>query len=121
MKIEQLLTLLRKFTAAPVPPVFLRALQRWERKGTEARLESQVVLRLASPEVLEELRASKMARFLGEVLGPAAVVVKPGAQSKVLAGLAEMGLLAEEAAKDGQIEAPVRRALKIGCFAWKWR
>jgi len=104
LKIEQLLTLLRKFTAAPVPPVFLRALQRWERKGTEARLESQVILRLASPEVLEELRASKMARFLGDVLGPAAVVVKPGAQSKVLAGLAEMGLLAEEAAKDGQVE-----------------
>lgn len=108
LKTDQLLTLLRKFTAGPVPPVFLHALQRWERKGTEARLESQVVLRLASPEVLEELRASKMARFLGEVLGPAAVVIKPGAQAKVLAALAEIGLLAEENIQDGQIDAPSR-------------
>lgn len=106
LKIDQLLALLRKFTGAPVPPVFLHALQRWERKGTEARLESQVILRLASPDVLEELRGSKMARFLGEVLGPAAVVIKPGAQSKVLAALAEMGLLAEEDANHGQIEGP---------------
>jgi len=106
LKIDQLLSLLRKFTGAPIPPVFVHALQRWERKGTEARLESQVVLRLASPEVLDELRASKMARFLGEVLGPAAVVIKPGAQSKVLAALAEMGLLAEDHTENRPSDAP---------------
>jgi len=106
LKIEQLLSLLRKFSLSPVPPVFLRALQRWERKGTEARLETQVILRLASPDALEELRSSKLGRFLGEVLGPAAVVIKPGAQSKIQAALAEMGLLVEEEAKDDRIAPP---------------
>jgi len=43
-----------------------------------------------------ELRKSKAARFLGETLGPTTVVIKEGAQSKVMAALAEMGLLAEE-------------------------
>ena len=51
------------------------------------------MLRVSRPEVMEELRASKAARFLGELLGPTAVIVKPGALPKVEAALAEMGLL----------------------------
>jgi hypothetical protein len=45
--------------------------------------------------VLDELRKSKAGRFLGETLGPVTVIVKAGAQSRVLAALAELGLLAE--------------------------
>lgn len=93
---EHLLSLLQKYTAAPIPPPFVRALQRWEINGTEARVENPVVLRVSRPEVLEELRKSKAARFLGEILGPTAVIVKDGAQVKVLAALAEMGYLAED-------------------------
>jgi Helicase conserved C-terminal domain len=99
LKIEQLLGLLQKHAAAPIPPAFVRAVQRWEKQGTEARLERRLILRLGSPAVLEELRKSKVARFLGEPLGPTTVVVTPGAQAKVLAALAEMGLLAEDQTK----------------------
>jgi hypothetical protein len=95
LKAGQLLVLLRKHTAAPVPPPFVRALQRWEEKGTEARLAEMLVLRVGSPDVLSELRQSRAGRFLGEPLGPTAVAIKPGAQAKILAALAEMGLLAE--------------------------
>jgi hypothetical protein len=59
-------------------------------------VQTQVVLKVSKPEILEELRKSKAARFLGEILGPTTVVVKDGAQSKVLAALTELGLLAEE-------------------------
>lgn len=93
---EHLLSLLQKHTAAPIPPPFVRAIQRWEINGTEARLEHSVVLRVSRPEVLDELRKSKAGRFLGEILGPTTVVVKSGAQTKVLAALAELGLLAED-------------------------
>lgn len=93
---EHLLSLLQKHTAAPLPPPFVRAIQRWEINGTEARLEHPVVLRVSRPEVLDELRKSKAGRFLGEMLGPVTVIVKPGAQAKVLAALAELGLLAED-------------------------
>lgn len=95
LKVRQLLSLLAKNTASQIPPAFVRALKRWETNGTEARVEVQSILRVSRPEVLEELRKSKAGRFLGETLGPATIIVKPGAQDRVLAALAEMGLLAE--------------------------
>lgn len=99
LKVEHLLSLLAKYSAGGVPPVLAKALKRWEANGTEARVQTQVVLRVSRPEVLEELRKSKGARFLGELLGPTTVVIKDGAQSKVLAALAELGLLAEDESK----------------------
>jgi hypothetical protein len=96
LKIEYLLALLAKHSDAGIPPSLVKALKRWGVNGTEARAETQVILRVSRPEVLEELRKSKAARFLGEPLGPTSVVIKAGAQSKVIAALAEMGLLAED-------------------------
>ena len=96
LKVEHLLVLLAKYSEAGVPPQLTRTLKRWEVNGTEARVQSQVVLRVSRPEVLEELRKSKAARFLGESLGPTTVVIKDGAQSKVMAALTELGLLAED-------------------------
>jgi hypothetical protein len=95
LKPEQLLGILRKHAASPLPPVLVRALQRWETNGTEAKVENLVVLKVSKPEVLKELKESKAGRFLGEQLGPVTVAIKPGAQPKVLAALAEMGLLAD--------------------------
>ena len=96
LKVSHLLSLLNKYAAAPLPPSFVRALTRWELNGTEASLEQPVILRLIRPEVLEELRKSNAGRFLGEVLGPTSVMVKPGARSRVLAALAELGLLTDD-------------------------
>ena len=93
LKAEQLLSLLVKHTKGNVPPALVKALKRWEVNGTEARAESQTILRVSRPEVLEELRASKAGRFLGEPLGPTTVIVKGEAIPKIAAALAEMGLL----------------------------
>ncbi|MEP7133595.1 MAG: helicase-associated domain-containing protein [Chloroflexota bacterium] len=95
LKIEHLLPLLAKHSAGNVPPTLVKALKRWEVSGTEARAETQVVLRLSRPEILEELRKSKAAKFLGEVLSPTAVVVKSGAIQKVLEALMELGIMGE--------------------------
>jgi hypothetical protein len=96
LKVEHLLTLLNKHASGGIPPVLVRALKRWEENGVEAWVQTRVVLKVSTPEILGELRKSKAARYLGEALGPTSVVIKEGAQSKVLAALAEMGLLAEE-------------------------
>lgn len=93
LKAEQLLSLLVKVTKSAVPPALVKALKRWEANGTEARAESQTILRVARPGVLEELRKSKAARFLGEALGPTAVIVKSEAVPKLAAALAELGVL----------------------------
>jgi hypothetical protein len=94
LTVAHLLTLLRRHADA-VPPTLVKALERWEQHGTEATVEQVTVLRLSSPELLQTLRASRAARFLGDPLGPTVVIVRPGAAEKVLAVLAEMGYLGE--------------------------
>jgi hypothetical protein len=105
LKVELLLPLLAKHSTG-IPPAFVKALKRWEVNGTEARMQNQVVLRVSRPEVLKEMRKSKASRFLGEVLSPTAVIVKDGAQSKVLAALVELGLLAEDDSTSAQAAVP---------------
>ncbi|RIK30727.1 MAG: hypothetical protein DCC56_10470 [Anaerolineae bacterium] len=95
LKAEQLLSLLVKHTNGKVPPPLVKALKRWEAKGTEARVETQTVLRVSQPEVLEEMRKSRAGKFLGEVLSPTAVIVKSGAIQKVMEAMIELGLFAE--------------------------
>lgn len=96
---SQLLTLLRK-NSKLIPPNLAKALERWEEEGSQARMEQTLVLRLGSPAILNELRGSKAARFLGDPLGPTAVIVKPGARGKVLAALLDMGYLGEIVKED---------------------
>jgi hypothetical protein len=99
LKVEHLLTLLAKHSEAGIPPALVKALKRWEANGTEARAETQVVLRVTKPKILEELRRSKAAKYLGEPLGPTSVVVKGGAIQKVAEAMTEMGLLLEDRAE----------------------
>ena len=96
LNVEQLLSLLAKHSQDKIPPAMVKALKNWDANGTEVRIQAQIVLRVSRPEILDELRKSRAGRFLGEIIGPTAVTVKDGAQSKVLAALAELGLLAED-------------------------
>jgi len=95
LKAEQLLSLLVKHTDNKVPPPLVKALKRWDANGTQARMETQIILRVSQPEVLEEMRKSKAGKFLGEVLSPTAVVIKSGAIQKVMEAMVELGLFAE--------------------------
>ena len=95
LKAEQLLALLVKHTDGKVPPPLVKALKRWEANGSEARVETQTVLRVSKPEVLEEMRTSRAGKFLGEVLSPTAVIVKSGAIQKVIEVMIELGIFAE--------------------------
>ena len=103
LTVTQLLALLRRHADA-VPPTLVKALERWEQHGAEATIEQVTVLRLSSPELLQTVRASRAARFLGDPLGPTVVIVKPGAAEKVLAVLAEMGYLGEGKVESGLTE-----------------
>ncbi len=95
LKAEHLLALLAKHTDAGIPPSLVKALKRWEVNGTEARVQTQVILKVSRPEVLEEMRKSKAAKFLGEALSPTTVVVKSGAIQKVMEALMEIGIVGE--------------------------
>jgi hypothetical protein len=94
LRIKHLQTLLARH-AQNVPPNIVKALSRWDQRGTEARLQSALILRLGSPDLLKVLRNSRAARYLGDQLGPTTVIVKSGAGEKVLEVLTEMGHLGE--------------------------
>jgi hypothetical protein len=106
LKVEHLLALLAKYAGARLPAPWVRALKRWEASGVEARAENQIILTVRRPDILAELGQSRAARFLGERLGPTAVVIKRGAQSKVIAALAELGILADDHSSDRTDGAP---------------
>ena len=95
LELKHLRALLRKYGKPGIPPALQKALTRWESHGLEARIEPLMVLRLAEPELLEKLRESKASGCLGEVLGPAAVLVKPGCGPRVRAALRELGILTD--------------------------
>jgi hypothetical protein len=94
LTVTQLLSLLNRY-AKTVPPSLVKALERWDKQGIEARMEKMVVLRVVSEDILRVLRKSRASRFLGETLGPTTIAVKPGAVDKVLGALAELGYLGE--------------------------
>jgi hypothetical protein len=99
LRVNQLLVLLRKYSET-VPPTLSRALERWDERGVEARFQQAIILRLGSPEHLQQLRNSRAARFLGDPLGPTTVIVKGDAWQKVKAVLAELGYLSEVEIED---------------------
>ncbi|MCC6568406.1 MAG: helicase-associated domain-containing protein, partial [Anaerolineales bacterium] len=49
LKAEQLLSLLVKHTDNKVPPPLVKALKRWDANGTQARMETQTILRVSQP------------------------------------------------------------------------
>jgi hypothetical protein len=102
LRTPHLIGLLRR-GASVVPPRLIQALERWESHGGEARLEPLLVLRLGSPEMLTALRRSRAGRFLGDPLGPTAVIVKPGAAERVAAALTELGYLVEASWEGGRL------------------
>ncbi len=91
-----LLTLLKRHATQPIPPDLFTALERWEKFGAQARVEQTTLLRVKSPEVLEALKKTRAARYLGETLNPTTVVVRPGREKAVRDALAECGYLPEE-------------------------
>ena len=95
LELKHLRALLRKYGKSGIPPALQKALTRWESQGLEARIEPLLVLRLAVPELLEKLRESKASGCLGEVLGPTAILVKPGCGSRVRAALRDLGILTD--------------------------
>jgi hypothetical protein len=73
------------------------ALRRWEGRGSEAVLREAAVLKLSNAELLDLLRGTPSVRdYLGEAVGPAAVLVKKDGLLALRAALAALGILVDE-------------------------
>jgi hypothetical protein len=92
----QVLAILKAACEAPVPDPLVRAIERAAARGTEARLQSLVVLRVSSPRLLEELRRRRgTARYLGDTLGRDAVALRSDDWQALCDAAARLGLLVE--------------------------
>ncbi len=93
LKVNHLLKLLSQYGRQQPSPTLIQLLKRWEEKGREAWIDQPMVLHLPTTEMLHALKNSAAGGGLGEVLGPTAVVVKPGSERRIQTALARLGLL----------------------------
>jgi len=110
---EQVLALLKQHTRA-LPKTIVQAVHRWEAEGVQATIRPMVVLQVRDPAIIEALRKSRAARFLGPLLGPAAIAVRRDAAPVVLSALAEMGYFGEiEPSSEALSEKAPKKKRKI--------
>lgn len=94
LQLSQMRAVLEAASQHPLPPSVLHALARYDQRGCEARLERVLLLRVASPEVLRELKRNRAtARYLGADLGPTAVQVRERDLDLLRRAAARLGIL----------------------------
>ena len=106
LKIQHLLRLLQRH-AESLPPTLVHALRRWGLHSTEIHLQRLSILRVRSPEILEEIKKSRCSKYLQQVLNPTMAVIITGQEKKLAEQLLTLGYLAEiESLSHGEPEAP---------------
>ncbi len=95
LKSAHLLNLLRRHSNSPLPPSIIHAIERWEAQGSQAHIQSVSLLRVQNAEILNALRKTRAARYLGETITPTLVLLKPGGSETVQRVLLELGYLGE--------------------------
>ncbi|HHN93480.1 MAG TPA: hypothetical protein ENK17_01810 [Anaerolineae bacterium] len=96
--VARILDFLARATGAPVPGPLRAALTGWESGGNVVRLERGLLLRVAEAEQLDAILDTPSARRLRlERVGPQAALVRERDAPALIAALAQMGLLTEEA------------------------
>ncbi len=91
---DRVLQFLEKTSGRALPGSTKRAVERWTEKGTEARLEQVIVLRVKDAEILDKLQNNPKTRpFFGERLGDLAVVIQAEVWEDFRNAAAQLGLL----------------------------
>lgn len=90
-----LVTLLKRAASGQVPSTLIKALERLDKFGVQVSAGMVYILRVATPEMLVELRNSRAGKFIGEGLNPTTAEIKPGGLKDLRHTLAEMGYLGQ--------------------------
>jgi hypothetical protein len=98
---------LQAICGATLSPPMLKALERWEKRGTEARIRRAWVLLVTEPRILAELRAGRTtARYLADDLGPGAVRIKERNWEALRAAAARLGILIDAPVREEEVRHP---------------
>jgi hypothetical protein len=93
LKPAQLITLLKKFGKKPVPENFINAIRRWEKNEIEAKIEKIYIVKVKSPDILQQLMKSSAAPYIIEQLNETTVKVKEEGILFIQAALIKSGIL----------------------------
>jgi len=94
LDVRRVVSVLEAASGRALPEPLRRATERWSQYGTEAVLESTLVLRVKNAETLRRLRSDPATgRFLEEILGPTAVRIRTRDREALLTAAARRGLL----------------------------
>jgi Helicase conserved C-terminal domain len=93
---EKVLAYLDQAADHGVPPTLAKAIQRWASKGTEVKVERAVIVQVKDAAILKRLQESPKTRGLAiEPLGPTAARINEKDWPKLVAILAEAGVLVD--------------------------
>ena len=93
---ERVIEFLGRTSGVPAPESLAGALRRWGTRGTEAWAQQAVVLRVARPELMDQLAESPRTRkYIHEAVSTTVALVAPHDWPELLDVLLEMGILPE--------------------------
>jgi hypothetical protein len=93
---EKVLAYLEQTADHGLPPTVVKAIQRWASKGTEVKVERAVIVQVKDAAILKRLQESPKTRGLAiEPLGPTAARINEKDWPKLVAILAEAGVLVD--------------------------
>ena len=79
-----------------LPPTLIKAIERWDKKGTEVKVEQAVLVRVKDAAILKRLQESPKTRSLRlEILGPTSARIHEKDWPKLVSLLAESGVLVD--------------------------
>jgi len=109
LRMRHIRGVLEAVSGMPLPPSLEKALKRWERRGTEARIRREWLLLVTEPRVLSELRAHRAtARYLGDNLGPGVVRMRERDWEAFRASAARLGLLVDPPVREDDTHESAR-------------
>jgi len=97
---SRVLEFLTKAGGRQPPDSVKRAIERWDSKGLEGRIEPTVILRVQDAGIIDKLQSDQRTRqFLEERLGDLAVVIRSDSWRDFQSAAARLGLLLDSEAK----------------------
>ena len=101
--VARVLEFLGQVTDAPVAHFIEAALTRWEARGTEARLERVVLLRISDEDLMTQVMSSPLTRdLIQERTGPTTALVRGQDWHRLVAALGKMALLPDVVNLNGE-------------------
>jgi len=100
---ERIVEFLGRASGTPAPESLAGALRRWGTRGTEAWAQQTIVLRVARPELLDQLTESpRTRRYIRETVSSTVALISPQDWPEMLMALVEIGILSEIKSEPGE-------------------